>query len=195
MRKIAFVKQSAPDVADEKPKQGQATPQQDWGDLYDRIAFPHGKPEVRETVNADHAPESAKCPTCGGELPLDDAGRRVHTSSIVHQLALGASSRAPAAIDRKSKGLKMMEKYGYDPDERKGLGVEGEGLKKPIEVKERKRGAALGSKDEYAKKQPKPEDASKVMKKTKGEKKASRQDDLTIESRKHKMWYNELFGR
>ena len=127
-------------------------------------------------------------------MPTDEEELKAHSNSIVHQLALGASSRAPAAVDRRRKGLKMMEKYGYDPDERKGLGIDGEGLKKPIEVKERRNRAALGSSKEYDK-YPKKEEAARVVKKTKGEKRAAKREEQKFQTEKHGVWYNELFGR
>ena len=172
-------------------------PKTDWGELYAQVAFPTGRPDAstpsERSQNEDQV-MTVMCSLCEAEVLNNDEGKKAHASSIVHQLALGASSRPPAAIDRRSKGLKMMERYGYDADERMGLGAEGEGMSRPIQVKERRKRAALGSNDEY-KKVIRTQEATKVVKKTKGEKRAARKEELAAGSRKHDQWYDELFGK
>ena len=111
-RQINFVKQSQADDAILQLPHVTDQPQSNWGELYDKIAFPEGRPQSAPPSTTTDGNTSTTCPTCGGELPTDEEELKAHPNSIVHQLALGASSRAPAAVDRRRKGLKMMEKYG-----------------------------------------------------------------------------------
>ena len=48
-----------------------------------------------------------------------------HETSIAHQICL-QHSHPPSHIDRRRKGLAVLEGQGWDPDSRRGLGAEGE---------------------------------------------------------------------
>lgn len=59
---------------------------------------------------------------------------RPHEASLVHQLCL-THSHPPSHLDRNRKGLAYLSSYGWDPDARKGLGAEGQGIQFPIKTK------------------------------------------------------------
>ncbi|KAL9081962.1 MAG: hypothetical protein Q9159_006859 [Coniocarpon cinnabarinum] len=143
-QKITFVKQTREDDAKTQQESPKPTESKiDWGELYRSVAFPNGPSAVGSPASIEDV-DKATCEVCGGELPANEASRKAHASSVAHQLAIGASSRAPSAINRQSKGFKMMEMHGYDPDEDRGLGVEGKGLQKPIEVRQRRKETPAG---------------------------------------------------
>ncbi|KAG9943624.1 hypothetical protein KCU85_g8540, partial [Aureobasidium melanogenum] len=66
-----------------------------------------------------------------------------HCSSMVHQIAL-PHSHPPSALDRKRKGLSILQSYGWNPDERLGLGAQREGILHPIKAKEKRDTVGLG---------------------------------------------------
>jgi len=73
---------------------------------------------------------SQLCSVC--MLPLAIGTVTNHETSIAHQVCL-PHTHPPSALDRKRKGLTYLQGYGWDPDSRKGLGVEGrEGILHPI---------------------------------------------------------------
>ena len=57
-----------------------------------------------------------------------------HEASIAHQVCL-QHSHPPSHIDRKRKGLHLLQSHGFDPDARQGLGAQGQGIQYPIKVK------------------------------------------------------------
>ncbi|PUU73513.1 hypothetical protein B9Z19DRAFT_1004275 [Tuber borchii] len=67
------------------------------------------------------------CEICS--LPITD--EHTHEKSTAHQYAL-PHSHPPHHYDRSSLGLKVLMDSGWDPDERKGLGREGKGMRYPI---------------------------------------------------------------
>ncbi|KAH7355219.1 hypothetical protein BKA65DRAFT_497935 [Rhexocercosporidium sp. MPI-PUGE-AT-0058] len=60
--------------------------------------------------------------------------QRPHEASLAHQVCL-AHSHPPSHLDRNRKGLTYLSAYGWDPDSRRGLGAEGQGIQFPIKTK------------------------------------------------------------
>ena len=59
---------------------------------------------------------------------------RPHEASLAHQVCL-EHSHPPSHLDRNRKGLAYLSAYGWDPDSRRGLGAEGQGIQYPIKAK------------------------------------------------------------
>jgi hypothetical protein len=59
---------------------------------------------------------------------------RPHEASLAHQICL-THSHPPSHLDRNRKGLAYLSAYGWDPDARRGLGAEGQGIQFPIKTK------------------------------------------------------------
>ncbi|KAF2145623.1 uncharacterized protein K452DRAFT_221337 [Aplosporella prunicola CBS 121167] len=104
----------------------------DVADLYAAIL------EGRGGASAPPAPTEELCATCN--LPL----RPGHSATLAHQVSL-THSHPPSAIARDRKGLAFLRAHGYDPDARRGLGKEGEGILHPIKVREKKDTVGLGA--------------------------------------------------
>jgi hypothetical protein len=103
------------------------------------------------------------CDICKAQYEGDEAA---HCSSLVHQIAL-PHSHPPSALDRNRKGLSIMQSYGWNPDERLGLGAQREGILHPIKAKEKRDTVGLGvnlNNDEPTlKKKKKPAEKSKPV--------------------------------
>ncbi|KAG9599749.1 hypothetical protein KCU77_g421, partial [Aureobasidium melanogenum] len=80
------------------------------------------------------------CDICKTQYQGDEAA---HCSSLVHQIAL-PHSHPPSALDRNRKGLSILQSYGWNPDERLGLGAQREGILHPIKAKEKRDTVGLG---------------------------------------------------
>ncbi|CAD0086149.1 unnamed protein product [Aureobasidium vineae] len=80
------------------------------------------------------------CDVCKVQYQGDEAA---HCSSLVHQIAL-PHSHPPSALDRNRKGLSMLQSYGWNPDERLGLGAQREGILHPVKAKEKRDTVGLG---------------------------------------------------
>ena len=96
-----------------------------------------------------------------------------HDLSTVHQVCL-QHSYPPSHLKRDNQGLKYMSAYGWNPDDRLGLGVHGEGRKAPIKANPKHDTVGLGAEipTRKAKSQkPKSLDAGKVRKKEKEDRK------------------------
>ncbi|KAL9569424.1 hypothetical protein ACKAV7_006479 [Fusarium commune] len=97
------------------------------GDLYASIVL---KPsEDKDTKASEEEPEEI-CPDC--KLPISSTSQP-HEASFAHQVSL-THSHPPSALDRSRMGLKALKSQGWDPDARRGLGREGEGMRYPIKV-------------------------------------------------------------
>ncbi|KAK4112308.1 hypothetical protein N656DRAFT_732631 [Canariomyces notabilis] len=72
------------------------------------------------------------CPLCN--LPLSSEDFVPHEQSFAHQVCL-PHSHPPSAIDRNRKGLAYLSAYGWDPDERRGLGAEQQGIQFPVKAR------------------------------------------------------------
>lgn len=95
--------------------------------------------------SSDVATTPRTCEIC--RLPLEEpleegpdsdgkakTSSRPHEASIAHQVCL-THSHPPSALDRSRMGLNILQSQGWDPDSRKGLGVEQQGVQYPIKVK------------------------------------------------------------
>lgn len=82
------------------------------------------------------------CEICS--LPISATNTTVpHEASLVHQICL-PHAHPPSALDRTRKGLSILEAYGWNPDQRLGLGAAGEGILHPIKAKEKRDKIGLG---------------------------------------------------
>lgn len=131
-----------------------------------------------------HSEDDVVCDIC--KLPLkpteDDAATAVspvtHDLSLAHQVCI-EHSYPPSHFDRRRHGLKYLSSYGWDPDDRVGLGLSGDGIRAPIKAKVKNNTVGLGLKIPEGKKavaQVEMLDAGKVRKKDKEDKK--RRDKL-----------------
>ncbi|KAI4870107.1 hypothetical protein F4820DRAFT_405110 [Hypoxylon rubiginosum] len=126
-----------------------AKPSQSVSDLYLSIVMP------KETQSADEAKATTTpqiCEIC--QLPVDKSeesvdkprsGSRPHEASIAHQVCM-EHSHPPSALDRSRMGLTILQTQGWDPDSRKGLGVEQQGMQYPIKVKPKNDTLGIGVK-------------------------------------------------
>ncbi|KAI1103130.1 hypothetical protein F4804DRAFT_244834 [Jackrogersella minutella] len=116
---------------------------QSVSDLYLSIVLPKekesGQPPSAEISDGTTTPQI--CEIC--QLPLDENIKsseklktvsRPHEASIAHQVCL-SHSHPPSALDRSRMGLNVLQSQGWDPDSRKGLGSEQQGMQYPIKVK------------------------------------------------------------
>ncbi|KAE8450446.1 hypothetical protein EG329_006521 [Mollisiaceae sp. DMI_Dod_QoI] len=182
-------------------------PSKSVSDLYLRLVLP-GDESSRPNISAstdDASPPSVNagkeseepteevvvCEICKLPLPsgnldlisISSSGQpsksRPHEASLAHQVCL-THSHPPSHLDRNRKGLTYLSAYGWDPDSRRGLGPEGEGIKFPIKTKPKDDKLGIGvvlPKEGDRRKKEKPErlDAGKVRKlQEKDKKKAER---------------------
>jgi len=142
-------------------------------DLYLSIVLKSAKEGSGTSSNPGEAgPPGAVCEVC--KLPLEVAA---HETSLVHQVCL-AHSHPPSSIDRSRMGLSVLESQGWDPDGRRGLGADGQGIAFPVKATLKDDTLGLGivvPKDVQAKmkkeKSPQLLDAKKVRKMVQEDKK------------------------
>ncbi|OTA63630.1 hypothetical protein K449DRAFT_381355 [Hypoxylon sp. EC38] len=154
-----------------------AKPSKSISDLYLSIVLPQ-ETQTGQTTSAEGSETTATtpqiCEIC--QLPLDEnpessekakTGYRPHEASIAHQVCL-THSHPPSALDRSRMGLNVLQSQGWDPDSRKGLGAEHQGIQYPIKVKQKNDTLGIGvkvPKNLPAKKEkPKTYDAKKIRK-------------------------------
>ena len=82
------------------------------------------------------------CEICHRQI-TDNDSTALHETSIAHQICL-EHSHPPSHLDRKRKGLAVLENHGWDLDSRRGLGSQGGGILYPIKAKENPAKAGLG---------------------------------------------------
>ncbi|KAL1840715.1 hypothetical protein VTJ49DRAFT_210 [Mycothermus thermophilus] len=89
---------------------------------------------------------SQLCPICNLPLPPSDdpAGLAAHNASLAHQLCLPYSP-PPSALDRTRMGLTYLSAHGWDPDARRGLGAEEQGIQFPLKPRAREERLGLGA--------------------------------------------------
>lgn len=103
--------------------------------------------------------EAAICPVCS--LPTTSSSKP-HEVSLAHQVCL-THSYPPSALDRSRMGLRALKSQGWDPDARKGLGREGEGMMYPIKAVAKDDTLGVGAKiPENARKKDKVEKPKKL---------------------------------
>jgi len=113
-------------------------------------------------------PEVPAGPLSNNPSPAQPPKTRPHEASLAHQVCL-KHSHPPSHIDRTRKGLTYLSSYGWDPDSRRGLGAEGQGIQFPIKVKAKDDKLGIGvvlPKEGERRKEEKPKklDAGKVRK-------------------------------
>ncbi|KAI5195494.1 hypothetical protein E4T39_08200 [Aureobasidium subglaciale] len=96
------------------------------------------EPPPSHKTTADTSPRV--CDVCKTQYEGDEA---THCSSLVHQIAI-PHSHPPSALDRNRKGLSILQSYGWNPDERLGLGAQREGMLHPVKAKEKRDTVGLG---------------------------------------------------
>lgn len=148
-RSVVFVRASDPELHTTILPTSEAQPPKDSvADLYlnlvmkgsqDGPAQPVAKaPE--QPVEEPAAALAHICPVCN--VPVDTDIRK-HEASIPHQVAL-AHSHPPSSIDRSRMGLSYLSSFGWDPDARRGLGAEGQGIRDPIRARPKDDTLGLG---------------------------------------------------
>lgn len=155
-KRIQFVPSSTSEAA---VKSLPATPSQSASDKYLSIVFKKPFPIERAAsapaaavdgeeygssgeVTEDGQAAQPTCHIC--RKTIDDvATSTAHESSIAHQICL-EHSYPPSHLDRRRKGLAVLQSQGWDLDSRKGLGAEGEGILYPIKAKENPERTGLG---------------------------------------------------
>ena len=133
------------------------------------------------------------CPVCRkmNRISVTDASQP-HETSLAHQVCL-PHAHPPSALDRRRKGFDMMQAYGWDPDQRLGLGAAGEGILHPIKAKEKRDLIGLGAETESEvriKGRRKPE-----TKKPRRSLDAGKIQKMAVESRKKDDRLREMFYR
>lgn len=78
------------------------------------------------------AAEAAICEACGQPI-REDGGQWEHEKTLAHQAAL-PHSFPPHHLPRSSVGLKILQRCGWDPDSRLGLGAGGQGGRYPVKA-------------------------------------------------------------
>lgn len=135
-RPIKFVSASAaaePSVEAPRPTPLSITEQ------YFAIVFPNG----REKTPEEDLSQYKICEICS--QPIKEATYKLHFQSHKHQEAL-PRIQTPVNIDRGRMGLKVLEKHGFDIDERKGLGANQQGRFVPIKTVEKRDRLGIGIK-------------------------------------------------
>ena len=129
------------------------------GDKYLSIVLPSSTSSSvnRSRSSNDSEPTTTSTITCDiCNLPLtpnpnatsgttDRPDKHPHESSLAHQVCL-PHSHPPSAIDRRRTGYKYLASYGWDPDSRRGLGPEGQGIQFPLKSRAKNDTVGLGVK-------------------------------------------------
>lgn len=179
---IKFVPASSEDPTVTEKSEGQGKAQgQSISDFYLNMVLKKPEPSAQDaSVKADDEAtvqeqvcEICKMPlaskTPAGTAEPGGAKPSRHEASIAHQVCL-AHSHPPSALDRNRMGLAVLERQGWDPDARTGLGASGQGVHYPVKAKPKGDHLGVGvvvPKDFRAKKdaeKPKLLDAKKVRK-------------------------------
>ena len=93
--------------------------------------------EVKAQDEEDETPPKL-CDICNKPLETN------HSTSLVHQINL-PHAHPPSSLDRKRKGIGILQSHGWDPDARLGLGASGEGILHPVRAKEKRDTVGLGA--------------------------------------------------
>ncbi|KAL2111438.1 hypothetical protein VUR80DRAFT_10103 [Thermomyces stellatus] len=204
-RAVAFVRASDPELHTTTlrtpPSQAASASEDSVADLYLNLVMKEGGDAGSEhafsgsPADASERPPSPQhaaapkqtCPVCN--VALDESSDlQKHEASIPHQVAL-SHSHPPSSIDRSRMGLSYLSSFGWDPDARRGLGAEGQGIRDPIKVQPKDDTLGLGAviPQEFIEKakEPKPKKLSiKDLRKREAEekRKADRLRDLFYRS-------------
>lgn len=143
-QRIAFVPASQGLSALSTSNSGQ--PQQNVGERYLSIVLPKSASQTPEpaedgvaAAKAETGNEPEICDVCKQVIDRssDEVATDVHETSIAHQVCL-EHSHPPSHLDRDHVGVRYLTGYGWNPDSRKGLGANQEGIRIPIKAKEKK---------------------------------------------------------
>ncbi|KAH7150406.1 hypothetical protein B0J13DRAFT_288376 [Dactylonectria estremocensis] len=129
-QRVEFVPAKDPDAGIKSTIESSKTPATTIGDLYASVVL-KAAPSALEPKDEPTSQDATEiCPVCA--LPAT-ASSRPHEASLAHQVCL-THSHPPSALDRSRMGLRALEAQGWDPDARRGLGREGDGMRYPIKV-------------------------------------------------------------
>ncbi|KAG6067721.1 hypothetical protein E4U32_003103 [Claviceps aff. humidiphila group G2b] len=144
------------------------------GDLYASIVLgdhkpkPGSAPKTRLDTQQTHSASSSLgaenasiCLVC--RLPIMTSVKE-HEASVAHQVKM-PHAHPPSALDRSRMGLRALESLGWDPDARRGLGREGEGVRYPIKAKAKDDTLGVGARIANKTKQPPPPPPRKLTSK------------------------------
>lgn len=100
--------------------------------------------DIAEPIASEHqgSQVAGSCAVCRFPILGSDKSNP-HESSVAHQVCL-PHTHPPSALDRRRKGISILQAYGWDPDKRRGLGAAGEGILHPIQPKEKRDTIGLG---------------------------------------------------
>ncbi|KAK4103708.1 hypothetical protein N658DRAFT_494200 [Parathielavia hyrcaniae] len=154
---VAFVSASGGGQLQSVDDASVKNPHHDVADLYLRMVLPDDDDDDNDdvkrsrsappTTSSSTAKDSSSnpsqpdlCSVC--RLPLD-ADRAAHAQSFAHQVCL-PHSQPPSALDRSRMGLAYLSAHGWDPDARKGLGVEQQGIQFPVKARPKEDNLGIG---------------------------------------------------
>ena len=134
---IAFVSASGGGQLKSVDDTATRKPQQNVADIYLRLVLPEDATRSKSAppTAAEPSPAGGTCPVC--KLPLNTdsgTGTGTHAQSFAHQVCL-PHSQPPSALDRTRMGLAILSAHGWDPDARRGLGADQQGIKFPVKAK------------------------------------------------------------
>jgi len=131
-------------------------------DIYLSLVLPQDTQSSEGSSRASSVPPShpkpspipVVCEVCSLPLTIDcnpptsldgstHSAERPHEASLAHQVCL-EHSYPPSHLDRNRKGLAYLSAYGWDPDSRRGLGAEGQGIQFPIKSKPKEDKLGIG---------------------------------------------------
>jgi hypothetical protein len=127
------------------------------GDLYASIVLGDGEGRsvsAPATTRASPSLEPATCPVCS--LPVTTSIEE-HEASLAHQVNM-PHAHPPSALDRSRMGLRALKSQGWDPDARRGLGREGEGVRYPIKTKAKDDTLGIGAAELVAREKSEPKE-------------------------------------
>jgi hypothetical protein len=156
-KQIAFVPASgnaqlnSTDATTTTPK-----PRQDVANIYLSMVLPEDVKIAGSKDEKDPAPPTL-CEVCKlpmGSLAPEDTPQSQegtprtatpHKNSLAHQLCL-PHSHPPSALDRSRMGLNYLSTHGWDPDARRGLGFDQQGIQYPVKTKVKEDRLGIGMK-------------------------------------------------
>ncbi len=124
------VTRQKPDATTETGVVAQPEQGKEWKKRLSTILFPNTETTV------------PICEVCG-EPKKPTADGKPHELSWSHQLAL-PREKPKGSNDRMRFGFRQLEKHGYDPEERPGLGAQGQGITKPLALAPKRDKLGLG---------------------------------------------------
>ena len=132
---IAFVSASGAGQLKSVDDTATSKPQQNVADIYLGLVLPEDAARSKSAppTAPEPSPPADTCPVC--KLPLNtDQPRKPHAQSFAHQVCL-PHSQPPSALDRTRMGLTYLSAHGWDPDARRGLGADQQGITFPVKAK------------------------------------------------------------